>query len=180
MMLALYTIGSLLVLLLTEQLYPAERDQPLRNTLFNLIWYPIIAAAGVLISYLSMGALTTWLVEQTGGPLIVLSEPTSAAEHGLYFFLFLVVWDFFNYWFHRLQHHSDWVWPCHKLHHSDQSVNVTTSFRVHWTHHFFVNFLLTLPMAFFVNLSPALAGWPFAIYLGALIFTHMNIRLSFG
>jgi sterol desaturase/sphingolipid hydroxylase (fatty acid hydroxylase superfamily) len=40
--------------------------------------------------------------------------------------------DFFYYWLHRLQHSSKWLWAEHELHHSDEQVNVTTSWRHHW------------------------------------------------
>ena len=40
-----------------------------------------------------------------------------------------VVWDFFQYWFHRWQHMSPALWPSHRVHHSDNSVNTTSALR---------------------------------------------------
>ena len=42
----------------------------------------------------------------------------------------LVILDFTNYWSHRLLHRP-WMWGIHSLHHSDETMNFSTNFRVH-------------------------------------------------
>ena len=42
----------------------------------------------------------------------------------------LFILDFTNYWSHRLLHRP-WMWGIHSLHHSDETMNFSTSFRVH-------------------------------------------------
>jgi len=42
----------------------------------------------------------------------------------------IILMDFTNYWSHRLLHRP-WMWSVHTLHHSDQHMNFSTSFRVH-------------------------------------------------
>ncbi len=42
----------------------------------------------------------------------------------------VVAFDFVNYWNHRAMHHQ-WLWPIHAIHHSDETVNGATVFRVH-------------------------------------------------
>jgi len=51
----------------------------------------------------------------------------------------LVVFDFVNYWNHRLLH-TRLVWGVHAVHHSDQHMTWTTSYRVH----LFEGFLMAL------------------------------------
>ncbi|HAU1295022.1 TPA: sterol desaturase family protein [Legionella pneumophila] len=48
----------------------------------------------------------------------------------LAFILWFIMYDLFVYLFHRLSHATS-LWYFHKIHHSDKSLNVTTSFRFH-------------------------------------------------
>jgi sterol desaturase/sphingolipid hydroxylase (fatty acid hydroxylase superfamily) len=87
--------------------------------------------------------------------------------------------DFFQYWFHRLQH-SRLLWPQHAVHHSDTALDVTTTQRAHVLDHLFLPIAITVPMALFfdlpgndiVVLSVLPSLWPYMI--------HTNIRLGFG
>jgi sterol desaturase/sphingolipid hydroxylase (fatty acid hydroxylase superfamily) len=47
------------------------------------------------------------------------------------FLLYLVVLDFFDYWFHRAQHKFRWWWGLHSLHHSQQDMNLWSDDRNH-------------------------------------------------
>ena len=88
--------------------------------------------------------------------------------------------DFFYYWFHRLQHWSKWLWPQHAVHHSDEHVNATTTFRHHWLEmpltavfvYFPLNLLFTPPITIFPIVA-ALISW-----LG--LTNHMNIKVGLG
>ena len=90
-----------------------------------------------------------------------------------------IIIDFFQYWFHRLQH-GRLLWPQHTVHHSDLSLDVTTTQRAHFLDHLFLPIAMTLPMALLfdlpasqiivLSLLPYL--WPY--------FIHANIRLGFG
>ena len=87
--------------------------------------------------------------------------------------------DFFQYWAHRLQH-VPLLWPQHTVHHSDPSLDVTTTQRAHFLDHLFLPIATTLPMALLfdlpanqiivLSLLPYL--WPY--------FVHANLRIGFG
>ena len=47
------------------------------------------------------------------------------------FLLYLVVLDFCDYWFHRAQHHFNWWWGLHSLHHSQRDMNLWSDNRNH-------------------------------------------------
>jgi sterol desaturase/sphingolipid hydroxylase (fatty acid hydroxylase superfamily) len=47
------------------------------------------------------------------------------------FLLYLVAFDFFNYWIHRAQHRFDFWWALHALHHSQRQMTVWTDSRNH-------------------------------------------------
>ena len=72
-------------------------------------------------------ALFTW-VFRTYLPWITVNTPAFLAGWAQLLVLFLVS-DFVVYWWHRLQHESRIVWQFHKTHHSQQHLNVFTTFR---------------------------------------------------
>ena len=45
--------------------------------------------------------------------------------------IYLVVFDFVDYWIHRGQHHFEWWWKLHALHHSQQQMTMWTDNRNH-------------------------------------------------
>jgi len=65
-----------------------------------------------------------------------------------------LIFDFFYYWLHRLQHGSAVVWQEHLLHHSDEYVNVTMSARTHLLERFLFPVLIVIPMAILFALPP--------------------------
>jgi sterol desaturase/sphingolipid hydroxylase (fatty acid hydroxylase superfamily) len=47
------------------------------------------------------------------------------------FLIYLVLFDFVNYWVHRAQHQFDWWWSLHALHHSQRQMSMWTDNRNH-------------------------------------------------
>jgi sterol desaturase/sphingolipid hydroxylase (fatty acid hydroxylase superfamily) len=47
------------------------------------------------------------------------------------FFVYFVVLDFFDYWYHRSSHKFNWWWALHGLHHSQQNMNLWSDNRNH-------------------------------------------------
>ena len=60
----------------------------------------------------------------------------------------MIIWEFFYYWFHRLQHKSKVLWRFHKVHHSLQEMNAWNS-NHHFTEEIFRMFFIVIPMSFF-------------------------------
>jgi sterol desaturase/sphingolipid hydroxylase (fatty acid hydroxylase superfamily) len=61
--------------------------------------------------------------------------------------IFLVVGDFAQYWIHRWEHASPWLWQFHKVHHSQRELTVLTHFRFPILDRL-VSTLLLLPLGF--------------------------------
>lgn len=91
------------------------------------------------LSLFGMALLMTWLV-----PLLSsLGAAKLASDHGWGLFHLIalppaialaasfVLLDFFAYWSHRLMHKIPLLWRLHALHHSDNDLDVTTTFRHH-------------------------------------------------
>lgn len=95
------------------------------------------------------------------------------------FFLYLVVFDFFNYWVHRTQHQFNWWWALHSLHHSQRQMTMWTDNR----NHLFDDILRDLLFAVMAILIGVGSGQFVALVaLGQLSesFQHANLRVWFG
>lgn len=57
--------------------------------------------------------------------------PNSMAHPVGVFLVYLVVLDFFEYWYHRASHQFHWWWGLHSLHHSQQNMNLWSDNRNH-------------------------------------------------
>ena len=92
--------------------------------------------------------------------------------------LAVIVYDFADYWTHRVLH-IRWLWPIHAVHHSDPDVNGLTAYRIH--------FLEGLAMWVAYVLLLTWLGLPAeAIGLGALfralhnIYVHIDVDWDHG
>ena len=90
--------------------------------------------------------------------------------------LTFLVYDFSLYLWHYLNHHNDFLWRFHKVHHSDKVYNVTTGFRFH-----VLDLLIEIPFkCLFVILIGVDAHIVLAMEAIQLVFIlvhHANIHL---
>jgi sterol desaturase/sphingolipid hydroxylase (fatty acid hydroxylase superfamily) len=91
-----------------------------------------------------------------------------------------VVWDFFQYWFHRWQHMSASLWPSHRVHHSDETLNTTSALRRSVLELILIFLFVLVPTVIVVGVHELAAAIAFAIFYGWGFFNHANIRLSLG
>jgi sterol desaturase/sphingolipid hydroxylase (fatty acid hydroxylase superfamily) len=95
------------------------------------------------------------------------------------FFAYLVIIDFFEYWFHRLQHRLDWWWALHAVHHSQRQLSFWADDR----NHVFDGLIHALWLA----LLAIAIGLPANYFFFLLVVTrfveslsHVNARIGFG
>ncbi len=161
-----------------ETLARAEQGQPRRHIVFNLMYVPIYAVATTLLMATVIGGLAKLVREGVGGPVLALPVPVTPLGQLAAGLLYLLVFDFFYYWFHRLQHWSQVLWAQHKLHHSDVSLNITTTYRHHWLEEPLRVFFVAIPMGLVCDVKPLQAGaMAFVVNLWST-FIHMNTRLD--
>lgn len=91
-----------------------------------------------------------------------------------------LTWDFFQYWFHRSQHVLPALWPSHRVHHSDATVNTTTALRRSVLELFLIFLFILVPTVTVAGVDEAAAPIAFAVFYGWGFFNHANIRLSLG
>lgn len=99
-------------------------------------------------------------------------------------FLSYLIFDFFNYWYHRSQHTFAILWQVHKLHHMDKQLSVTTRLRNSVSDIFIGIFFILIPTALFFRFDPiATVKLSLLMKLGGEFqsaFIHSNLRLHFG
>ena len=88
--------------------------------------------------------------------------------------------DFFYYWLHRLQHASKWLWAEHELHHSDEHVNVTTSWRLHWLETVLQPLFILTPVLLLFNPTLGPVIWIILLSKLMVFFVHLNSPIRFG
>ncbi|WP_414526535.1 sterol desaturase family protein [Nodularia chucula] len=178
-----YVLQGLLmygVFLLIERLRPAEPNQPFRHILFNLKWYIVYTLLAFLMNAIGIATLVELTRNWLGGAYLTLPEPRNGIETFFGIILYFLIVDFFYYWFHRCQHTNSFLWEQHKFHHSEVSLNVTSSRRVHWLEEPLVLLFIILPMTLLFNIQPIQAGLLAFIEILWLQFIHMNLRLGSG
>lgn len=157
---------------LAETRYPAEPGQGWRGRGLNLLLgaqYFLLGNAGLAAWYLLL-------------PLPPLPTPEShrPVTTLLLILTALLIVDFLFYWYHRLQHRWAWLWAIHELHHSDEALNVTSSFRTYWLERPLQAALIGLPMALLMGAHRPAGLWFLAATTALLLFSHANLRLSLG
>ena len=166
--------------MLVERLRPVEPHQPLRHMWFNLQWYVIYSVVSLVLQAVGIGVVVTLIQDWLGAPLIRLPVPRSSGVYGLTALLYLLSTDFFYYWFHRWQHTKAFLWEQHKFHHSEESLNVTSTRRVHWLEDPLILLFLGIPLGLLFQFNGLALGILAFIEILWLQFIHLNLRLNLG
>lgn len=166
-----------------ELFWPAERQRVFKGRWFNIrslaitdAMYAITAPVVVL--------LPAWLGARLGSGYIDLglAKPDGFLQAGLALLAWLLILDFFYYWWHRLQHSGWFFWAAHRLHHSDETFNASTSKRGHWVEAFYAPLVIGVPPTVLFSSIGAgevpLVSWFFLSVWGYL--NHANLPITFG
>jgi len=165
--------------LVIEYFRPSEQNQPAKTILFNFLWViNFIFVTNLVMHY--AGQVINPVVDALGGPWLKVGLPDVWWAWLIQFSVFIVMYDFGYYWFHRCQHTWRWFWCHHKLHHTDEHMNATTSFRHHWLENVYRIPFIIIPMALLISIDSSMPLIMYDLMLAWAIFTHMNLRLELG
>lgn len=168
--------GVLGVLLALEALWP-RRLTPRRRGLRWSANLPMVAVDSLLVRLVvPLGATGAALWAQARGVGLFHHVALPLWASAVASFLAL---DGLIYWQHRLFHALPWLWPLHRMHHSDVEFDATTALRFHP-----VEILLSMlvKVAAVVALgAPAIGVIAFEIALnGVAMFNHANLAIPAG
>jgi sterol desaturase/sphingolipid hydroxylase (fatty acid hydroxylase superfamily) len=95
------------------------------------------------------------------------------------FLLYLVVLDFFGYWYHRGQHKLRWWWGLHSLHHSQRNMNLWTDDRNHLLDDLLLDVYMAV-IALAIGVPPAQFVLLVSVSRMMQSLQHANVRIHFG
>ena len=173
----LLSAGLIALFTLTEIRWPAASNGGMRGRLINILIGLIVSVFAFLCT-----ALIAWfatMVSRDGLIGLVIPEWRDAGV-AISVIAYGVVWDFFQYWFHRWQHMSPALWPSHRVHHSDDSVNTTSALRRSVLELFLIFVFILVPTVIVAGVDEVAAPIAFTIFYGWGFFNHANVRLSLG
>jgi sterol desaturase/sphingolipid hydroxylase (fatty acid hydroxylase superfamily) len=105
---------------------------------------------------------------------------TGVTDHPLAsFVVYLVVLDFFDYWYHRFEHQFSWTWALHSLHHSQQNMNLWSDNRNHLLDDFIRSIFMAV-IALGIGVQPAQYVLLVAFSRSLQSLQHANVRIHFG
>lgn len=174
-------VAWLCIFAAAEWLFPATGRKSMRGWVFNLATTILYLAGSALAS--GLGALIGAVIgRRLGGGLIDLRIPSADTAPGAIAatLLFLFIYDFFYYWWHRSQHKHPSLWAIHKLHHLDEAINASTDLRHHWLEDLGRLPVIVVPMTILFKLSPQADGVVGFLFASWTLFIHANLRLNLG
>ena len=93
--------------------------------------------------------------------------------------LYLVVFDLVDYWIHRGQHHFEWWWRLHSLHHAQRQMTMWSDNRNHLLDDLLRDIIL-VALAQLIGVAPGQFVAIVVITQLSESFQHANLRLWFG
>ncbi len=184
-------LGLLQMLFIAVVLGALERWRPVervrdRATVWVDVLYTVIHRLGVfrLVLFFSLAPL----IDDAFGALRSLGLPTWHLDQAwpgvtdlpwVSLAIYLVVFDFLDYWLHRAQHHFNWWWQLHSLHHAQQQMTKWSDNR----NHLLDDLLRDTAMAsaaLLIGVAPSQFIAIVAITQLSESLQHANVRMSFG
>ena len=93
--------------------------------------------------------------------------------------LYLLVFDFIDYWVHRAQHRFEWWWKLHSLHHSQRQLTMWSDNRNHLLDDL-IRDIIVVVVAQLIGIAPGQFVAIVAFTQLSESLQHANVRLWFG
>jgi sterol desaturase/sphingolipid hydroxylase (fatty acid hydroxylase superfamily) len=173
-------IGMCLFLGFAELLRPAKKI-PAKHFFFNFV-YGLFSTLIVFAISPFIGAATAFFIQRFGLGLIDLRDLGFSSLGGDLFALLIanLIFDFFFYWYHRLEHKNEILWQSHLFHHCDEYLNVTSGARGSLLEVITLPLFVSFPMAILFKLPPVTIGILNLIPPLLLYVQHANMAFGFG
>lgn len=125
--LILFAIPFFIIFMLVEMIYgvAVKRNTYKVNDVISSLSQGLISQAVVIcIPFFQIGAyelISRWLSDD--------AAPHPIWQHWYGWLIALLIYDFLNYWVHRVSHECAFFWACHVVHHQSQFFNFSTALR---------------------------------------------------
>ena len=184
-------VGLLQVLVMLTLLRALERWRPVeplrdRAAVRVDVIYTLIHRLGLfrLALFFAVEPTWDWLAGQArlaGLPTFQLDAlwPGVSDLPWVSFLLYLLAFDFVNYWLHRAQHRLGWWWALHALHHSQRQMTLWSDNRNHLLDSLLID-LAFVALARLIGVGPGQFVALVAVSQLLESLQHANLRLWFG
>jgi sterol desaturase/sphingolipid hydroxylase (fatty acid hydroxylase superfamily) len=184
-------VGLIQIAVMVAVIGPLQRWRPVepltdRATVRTDVLYTLIHRLGVfrVVLFLTVEPLFDELfgmARMAGiGTLHIDQFWVEVTEHPVIsFVIYLVVFDFFNYWLHRGQHQWEWWWRLHSLHHAQRQMTMWSDNRNHLLDDLVVDSALVV-LGQLIGVEPGQFVAIVAITQLSENLQHANVRMAFG
>ncbi len=168
-----------------QKRWPVEPMADARAVKVDIL-YTVIHRLGVF-KLVMFFTLETWF-ENVWGQLRTMGLPTWHLDQVwpgvtdqavVSFVIYLVFFDFVNYWMHRAQHQSARWWALHAMHHAQRQMTMWSDNRNHLLDDVITSLLLAA-VAMLVGVGPGQFVALVAVSQLSENFQHANVRMWFG
>lgn len=186
-----FLVGLLQLLVIVLVIGPLERWRPVeavtdRSTVHTDVLYTLIHRLGLfrLVLFFTLDPV----VDSAMGVLRVHGLPTLQLDDlwpgvsdipWVSMLVYLVVFDFLNYWLHRAQHQFGWWWQLHALHHAQRQMTMWSDNRNHLIDDLLRDLFLAVA-ALAIGVAPGQFVAIVAIVQLSESLQHANLRVWFG
>ncbi len=186
-----FLVGVLQLLVILLVIGPLERWRPVevvtdRASVRTDMLYTLIHRLGLfrLVLFFTLDPVVDsamGVLRVHGLPTLQLDDlwPGVSDSPWVSMLIYLVVFDFLNYWFHRAQHQLDWWWQLHALHHAQRQMTMWSDNRNHLLDDLLRDLFLALA-ALAIGVAPGQFVALVAIAQLSESLQHANLRLWFG
>ncbi|MBE7940913.1 MULTISPECIES: sterol desaturase family protein [Ramlibacter] len=184
-------VGLVQVLVLVAVIGPLQRWRPVedlrdRRAVRTDVFYTLIHRLGLVRVALFFSvqplfdAFFGWVHLQGVGPAQLDTLVPWLGQHALALFcVYLVIFDFADYWIHRAQHSVEWWWQLHSLHHSQRQMTMWSDNRNHLLDDLLHDSLFVI-LAQLIGVAPGQFVALVAVTQLSQSFQHANLRVWFG
>jgi sterol desaturase/sphingolipid hydroxylase (fatty acid hydroxylase superfamily) len=168
-----------------QKRWPAEPMTDARAVKVDIL-YTLIHRLGLfkLVMFFTLEAWleNAWGILRTGGwPTWHLDQiwPGVSDQAVVSFVIYLLFFDFVNYWIHRAQHQSARWWALHGMHHAQRQMTMWSDNRNHLLDDVITSCVLAV-VALWVGVGPGQFVALVAVGQLSENFQHANVRIWFG
>ncbi|MDQ3037723.1 MAG: sterol desaturase family protein [Myxococcota bacterium] len=171
-------LGSTLVFVFVEKLFPLRREQPIfrpewQNDLTHFFVNHLIVGLVLLVTNRVVHGVFGWAVSGTVQGFI------AALPFAVQIFLVILVADLVQYWTHRAYHEVPFLWRFHSVHHSAESMDWLAGSRQHVLELIATRIMVLSPI-FVLGFSQQVID-VYVIVVGfQAVFNHANVDVRLG
>ena len=171
-------LGSTLVFILIEKMFPIYRGQPVfrlgwQTDFSHFVFNHFIVGLILLIVNFAVHRLFQWALYPA------LQSAIQALPFVVELFLIILVADFVQYWTHRAYHEVPFLWRFHSVHHSAKYMDWMAGSRQH-VFELVVTRVAVLGVIYVAGFSKEVIDFYIIVVGFQAVFNHANVNLPWG